>query len=130
VSRLRRALLADALLTVVSAPTFVLLATPIATLTGLPPGLIRGAGAFLAVWALWFVVVLRRDPPRRGPLLVVLVVNSAWVAGAVAVAMGAVARPTVLGVVLVLGQSAVVAVLTVLQVGGPARGVTTPPAAA
>lgn len=117
-SLLRHALLADALLTVVSAPAFLLLTGPLAALTGLPAGLVRGAGVFLVPWALWFVVVLRHDPPRRGPLLVVLVVNGAWVGGAVAVGLGAVTTPTAAGVVFALGQAAAVGLLTVLQVRG------------
>lgn|GEM_PF-1460654 len=113
---LRLALLLDAALTVLSAPLFLLAASPVAALAGLPTGLVRGAGVFLAVWALWFVVALRHDPPRRGPVGVVLVVNTLWVLAGAAVALGAAGAPTPVGVAFVAGQAGVVALLTVLQV--------------
>lgn len=115
-SRLRLALLLDALLTVVTAPVLVLAAAPIASLTGLPLGLVRGAGIVLVVWAGWFPVVLRHDPPRPGPVEVVLVVNVLWVLASVVVALGAAGRPTGAGVAFVAVQAAAVAGLTVAQV--------------
>ncbi|NKY40306.1 hypothetical protein [Cellulomonas septica] len=117
-SLLRRALVADATLTALSAPTFVLLAPQVAALTGLPVGLVRGAGAFLVVWCGWFFVVLRHEPPRRRQVGVVLVVNTAWVGAGVALASGAAGGLTAAGVTVVLLQAVAVAGLTVAQVVG------------
>lgn len=114
-SRLRLALLLDAALTVLSAPVFLLGAQPLADLTGLPAGLVRGAGAFLVLWALWFGVVLRRERPRRAHVLVVLAVNGAWVLGCAVVALGTPGGLAPAGLVLVVGQAVVVASLTAVQ---------------
>ncbi|UZN05051.1 hypothetical protein [Cellulomonas sp. S1-8] len=114
-SRLRRALLLDAALTVLSAPLFLLAATPLAALTGLPVGLVRGLGAFLVGWALWFGVVLRHDPAHRVHVVVVLAVNTLWVLGCAVVALGAAGALNAAGVVFVAGQATVVALLTVAQ---------------
>lgn len=114
-SSLRTALVVDAALTVLSAPLLLLAPSTLAPLVGSSPAAVRGVGVFLAVWALWFVVVLRDDPPRPGPVRVVLVVNTLWVVAGAALAVGAFGEPTPAGVVLVVLQSGVVAALTVVQ---------------
>lgn len=126
-SLLRRALVADATLTALSVPSFVLLAPQVAALTGLPAGLVRGCGAFLVLWFGWFLVVLRHDPPRRRHVDVVLTVNVLWVAASVALMAGAAGPLTVAGVALVGAQASVVAGITVVQVVGVRRspGTTT-----
>ncbi|MDC7121817.1 hypothetical protein OMK64_09725 [Cellulomonas fimi] len=121
-SLLRRALVADAALTALSAPSFVLLAPQVAALTRLPAGLVRGAGAFLVLWLGWFLVVLRHDPPRRAHVSVVLVVNVLWTGAGLALAAGAVGSLSAAGVGLVLVQAAGVCGLTVAQVAGLRRG--------
>lgn len=114
---LRPALLLDAALTVLSAPTFLLGAAPLASMTGLPDALVGGAGVFLVAWALWFVVVLRHDPVRRGHVRVVLVVNVAWVVGCAVVAVVTAPLPPA-GLVFVAGQAVAVGLLTLAQTRG------------
>lgn len=113
---LRTALVVDAVLTVLSAPLLLLVPSTLAPLVGSTPAAVRGVGAFLVVWALWFVVVLRDDEPRRGPVRVVLVVNTLWVVAGAALAAGAFGEPTPVGVGLLVLQAGVVAALTVVQV--------------
>jgi hypothetical protein len=87
-------------------------ATPLSGWLGLPEPLLFWAGVVLFPCALLMLLAARR--PRFGPLVGLIVLgNFAWVAASAVVA--AVFSPTTLGLVFVLVQAAVVAVLAWLE---------------
>jgi hypothetical protein len=120
---LRRVLLADALASGATGALALLAAAPLSGLLGLPPGLLRGAGALLLPYAAvvaW--LALRRAGPPRAGVWAVVAVNAAWAAESVGLLLSGWVAPTALGVAFVLAQAAVVAGFAVLQAAGVRAG--------
>ena len=118
---LRKALLADALLSGITGLALALLGGPLATPLGLAVGLLRWSGIILIPYAAFVArlgqrariqpaVGLHSGRMQRRPALdSVLLLVAGWI------------EPTLLGEVFVLGQAAVVAVLAELQFIGLRR---------
>ncbi|MFF0307303.1 hypothetical protein ACFYSC_07740 [Streptosporangium sp. NPDC004379] len=118
---LRLAMRLDAVVTGVNGLAYLALAGPINDLLGLPVGLQRGIGAFLAVYgvAVWLAAVPARI--SRTAAGAVIAVNLVWTVVSVAeLAMGGLGVTT-LGAVWVLMQAAVVGGFAALQFLGLRR---------
>jgi hypothetical protein len=120
-SLLRNALLADALLSGVTALALVIAAGPLSSLLGLSVGLLRGSGWFILPFAALAASMRFRARLSRIPVFVLVVGNALWAVDSVLVLLLGWIEPTVLGEVFVVGQAAIVAVLAELQFIGLRR---------
>ena len=118
---LRVALLADAAISGATGLLMALAAGPLAGITGLPPGLLRGAGLVLLPFALGVAWLAHRDPVPRSGVGAVIALNGLWALGCVALLAGGPLTPTALGYAFVLLQAAAVALLAVAQAAGLQR---------
>ncbi|KYF53049.1 hypothetical protein BE08_00460, partial [Sorangium cellulosum] len=94
---LRRALLADA---IVSGATGLLMlagAAPLAGVVGLPEALLRWSGASLLPFAALVAWVGTRERPARAAVLAVVVANALWVIDSVLLLATGWVEPTALG---------------------------------
>lgn len=105
---LRRVLLADAAVSVVSGLLLALAAGPLADPLGLPPLLLRVAGIVLLPFAalLWHLAT-RPAVPRRG-VWAVIVLDALWVVESGALLLSGWVAPTGLGTAFVIAQALVV----------------------
>ena len=120
-SLLRKALLADAVL---SGATGLLLATaasPLSGLLGLSVGLLREAGLFILPFAALAAWMRFRQRLSRISVFVLVVANALWALDSVLVLLLGWLEPTVLGEVFVVGQALIVAVLAELEFVGLRR---------
>ncbi|MGY1639338.1 hypothetical protein ACI78V_22055 [Geodermatophilus sp. SYSU D00742] len=118
-SLLRLALRLDAVVTGLNGAAYVLAASPLADLLGLPPGWLRGTGVLLLAYAVAVWLVGTRPVPSA--VRAVVTANALWAAGSVAVVLAGVGTPTPTGVVWLVLQAAVVAAFAVLQAAGLRR---------
>lgn len=115
---LRRALLADA---VISAATGLLLAVGASLLSDLlqlPEPLLRFAGLALLPFAAFVAVVATRERVSRAAAWAVVLVNALWALDSVVLLVAGWVAPNLLGFGFVLAQAAVVAGFAALQVMG------------
>jgi hypothetical protein len=120
---LRRALLADA---VISGGTGILMAAAaglVDGLLGLPAVLLREAGLLLLPFAALVGWLATRAQPPLGAVKAVIAANGAWVAGSLLLLVSGFVAPTMLGYAFVIAQAVVVAVFAELQVMGLRRPV-------
>jgi predicted nicotinamide N-methyase len=112
---LRALLRLDSALCAGMALVLVAAARPVAAMTDLPAGLLRGAGLSLAAVAVFIAIVASR--PRTTPAAVRVVVagNLAWSAASLALIAGSWLEPNGLGLALVTGQAVAVAALAGLE---------------
>jgi hypothetical protein len=120
-SLLRRALLADALLSGATGLLLTLAAGPLSTLLGLSVGLLRGSGVFILPFAALAAWWGRRSRVGRTPVFALAVCNALWAVDSVLVLLLGWLEPTALGEVFVIGQAVIVAVLAELQFIGLRR---------
>ena len=118
---LRKALLADALLSGITGLALALLAGPLATPLGLAVGLLRWSGIILIPYAAFVARLGKRERVQRPLVFIVVACNAVWALDSVLLLVAGWIEPTLLGEVFVLGQAAVVAVLAELQFIGLRR---------
>jgi hypothetical protein len=118
---LRKALLADALLSGITGLALALAAGSLATLLGLPIGLLRWSGVILIPFAAFVAWLGTRDRVQRPLVFAVVACNALWALDSVLLLLTGWVEPTILGEVFVLGQAAVVAVLAELEFFGLRR---------
>ncbi len=114
-STLRRALLADA---VVSGGAGLLQTTggsAVVSLLGLPPPLVLGSGLFMLAYAAALVALARASTLHKLWIALVVVGNFAWADACVALWAFDVVSPTPLGAAWLLVQAAAVTALAVWQ---------------
>jgi hypothetical protein len=108
-SFLRNALLLDAVASGATGALAMLAAGPVSSLTHLPPGLLRGAGAVLLPYAAFVLWLGLRAAPARSLVLAVVAINALWaMESGLVLALGWV-QPNALGAAFVLAQALVVA---------------------
>jgi hypothetical protein len=117
---LRTALRLDAVVTGANGAGYLLGATLLDGPLGLSPGLLRGVGAFLLVYAAAVWVVASRRPISGAAVEAVIGANVVWAAGSIAVAVG-VDSLTGLGAGWLVLQAAVVAGFAAVQIVGLRR---------
>ena len=120
-SFLRRALLADALVSAVAGVVMSLGADALAPLLALPAGLLLGAGLVLFPWAAALLWMTRQPAVPAAAVWTVIVLNSAWVVESVWVALGGIVQPNVLGQVFIAVQALAVVVFAELEFIGMRR---------
>ncbi|MCP1914750.1 hypothetical protein [Bradyrhizobium sp. USDA 4508] len=118
---LRRALLADAVFSGVSAIAIVLDAGALASLLGLPEALLRETGLFLIAYtALVGWLGTRTSVPK--PLVMLVVVgNAAWTLASIALLLSGAVSPNLFGTIVILAQAIATGVFAELQYVGLRR---------
>ncbi|NLS67421.1 hypothetical protein E3H11_00345 [Bradyrhizobium brasilense] len=118
---LRRALLADAVFSGVSAIAMVLDAGALASLLGLPEALLRETGLFLIAYtALVGWLGTRTSVPK--PLVMLVVVgNAAWTLASIALLLSGAVSPNLFGTIVILAQAIATGVFAELQYVGLRR---------
>src|SRR5437762_1133006 len=109
-SFLRRALLADALVSAAAGVVMSLGAGALAPLLNLPQGLLLGAGVVLFPWAAALIWMTRKAAVPAAAVWTVIVLNALWVAESVWVALGGIVQPNLLGQVFIAAQAIAVVV--------------------
>ena len=112
---LRLALRLDAVVTAGNGAAYLVAAEPVGDLLGLAPALLRGAGAFLLVFAALVWVTATRAEPARTAVLGVVAVNAAWAMSSVVAAIAGWGTPTTAGTVWIVAQALVVGAFAELQ---------------
>jgi hypothetical protein len=115
---LRKALIADA---VVSGATGLLMlagAGLFARLLDLPEELVRYAGLVLLPFAAWVAYLALQDRPPRPAVWAVVAVNALWATDSLLLLASGWVAPNGLGVAFVVGQAAVVGALAATQAAG------------
>ena len=123
---LRRALLADA---VVSGATGVLMlagASLVDRLLGLPAGLLREAGVILIPYGVLVGILGTRERLTAAAVWIVVACNALWAAGSIVLLVTGPLAPTLLGYIFVIAQALVVAVFGELQYMGLRRRTVVP----
>jgi hypothetical protein len=115
------ALRLDAAVTGVNGAGYLLLATPLADLLGVPAGTSRLLGGFLLAYAAGVALVAMRRPPSSVAVEAVIGANALWAVGSVAAVVLGWFDLTTVGTAWVLLQAAVVAGFAVAQLVGLRR---------
>ena len=118
---LRVALKLDAVVTGANGAAYLAAAGPLSDLLGLSEPLLRGAGAFLLLFAalVWLTATRRTIP--RAPVIAIVAGNAAWAAGSIVAAIAGLGDPTAAGTVWIVLQAVVVAGFAELQLTGLRR---------
>ena len=118
---LRRAILADALFSGVSAVLLTFGAGELAPLLNLPEALLRETGLFLVAYAA-LVGWLGMRPSMPKPLVAIVIAgNAAWTVASIALLFSGAVMPNLLGELFVAVQAIIVGVLAELQFIGLRR---------
>jgi hypothetical protein len=112
---LRRALLADAIFSGVSAVLLSLGAGELAPLTNLPEALLRETGLFLIAYAALVGWLGSRPSMPKALAVVVIAGNAAWTLASIALLLSGAVTPNLLGEALVAIQAVAVGALAELQ---------------
>jgi len=118
---LRRALMADAVVTGMTALALVATPAMLENLLGLPATLLRGAGLSLVPFTALLVYLLRKDPLPRGAAWFVVACNVLWAIDSIMLLMTDWVDPTLVGQVFVVFQALVVAAFAEAQYLGLKR---------
>jgi hypothetical protein len=118
---LRRALILDAGVTAANGAAYLALAGLLHDLLGLSEPLLRGAGAFLLVYALGVGLLAARPRPPKAGVLAVVAGNAIWAVDSVVAALAGWGDPTTFGAVWMVLQALVVAGFAALQLAGLER---------
>lgn len=115
----------DGLLCLVMGGALIGLRGVLAELTGLTPGFLTAAGAILVPVGVFILAVSAQAATPRLGVMTVVGGNLAWVLASIGVVVSGLVAPTPVGMVLILGQAAAVAVIAAVE----ARWLMTPQAA-
>lgn len=118
---LRRALLADAIFSGVSALLLTFDAALLAPLLSLPEAFLREVGLFLIVYAALVGWLGARQSVPRALVLIVIAGNAAWTIGSIALLFSGAVSPNLLGGVAVAAQAIATGVFAELQYIGQRR---------
>jgi hypothetical protein len=118
---LRRALLADAVFSGISAVLMTLAAGALASLLNLPEALLSETGLFLIAYtALVGWLSARQSVPK--PLVIIVIAgNAAWTVASVALLFSSLINPNLLGEILIVAQAIATGVFAELQYMGLSR---------
>lgn len=118
---LRRALVADALLSAVAGFLWTFGASLLQDLLALPTGLLFAAGMSLFPWAGFLMWLARKPAVPSAAVWTVIGINAAWIAASAWVSLGGVFVPNGLGHAFVAAQALGVLVLLELEFAGLRR---------
>jgi len=112
---LRRALLADAVFSGLSAVVMTLDTPALAPLFNLPEALLRETGLFLIAYTALVGWLATRPALPKTIVMVVVAGNAAWTLGSIALLFSGAVSPNLLGQVLVVAQAIATGVFAELQ---------------
>jgi len=112
---LRRALLADAIFSGVSAVVMTLDAGALAPFLNLPEALLRETGLFLIAYAALVGWLWSRPEVARLLVMIVIAGNAAWTLASIALLFSNAVAPNLLGEIVVVAQAIATGVLAELQ---------------
>src|SRR6201999_2008162 len=112
---LRRALLADAVFSGVSAVVMTLDAAALAPFLNLPEALLRETGLFLIAYAALVGWLWSRPQVLRMLIMIVIAGNAAWTLASIALLFSGLVAPNLLGEIVVVAQAIATGVLAELQ---------------
>src|SRR5262245_54793126 len=115
---LRRALLADAVFSGVSAVLMTFAASMFASLFSLPEALLRETGLFLIAYAALVGWLSARQSAPKALVVLVVAGNAAWTVASIALLFSGWVNPNLLGEILVVAQAIATGVFTELQYVG------------
>ena len=118
---LRRALLADAVFSGVSAIAMVLDIGALAVHLGLPEALLRETGLFLIAYTALVGWLGARTSLPKGPVILVVAGNAAWTLASIALLLSGAVSPNLLGTIVILAQAIATGVFAELQYVGLRR---------
>ncbi|MCC8960960.1 hypothetical protein H8A95_01205 [Bradyrhizobium sp. Pear76] len=118
---LRRALLADAVFSGVSAIAMVLDAGALASLLGLPEALLRETGLFLVAYTALVGWLGSRTSAPKAVVMLVVVGNAVWTLASIALLLSGAVTPNLLGTIVILAQAIATGVFAELQYVGLRR---------
>ena len=118
---LRRALLADAIFSGVSAVGLTLGAGAFAALLNLPEALLRESGLFLIAYTALVGWLGTRASVPKALVVLVVVGNAAWTLASIALLFSGVVSPNVLGELVVVAQAIATGVFAEVQYIGMRR---------
>ena len=124
-SFLRKALLADAVVSGAACLAMIAGADFTHALLGLPSALLFWAGVSLIPFIVTLVMVVRANAAPTGLIAALIAINIAWVVASLFVAFGPAFAPTLLGKIFIVAQAATVAVFAELQIIGLRRASVT-----
>jgi len=112
---LRRALLADAIFSGVSAAVMTLDAGALAPFLNLPEVLLRETGLFLIAYAALVGWLWSRPSVPKALVMIVIAGNAAWTLASIALLFSDAVAPNLLGEIVVVAQAIATGVLAELQ---------------
>jgi hypothetical protein len=118
---LRRALLADAVFSGVSAVVMTLDAGALAPFLNLPEALLRETGLFLIAYTVLVGWLWSRPSVPRVLIMIVVAGNAAWTLASIALLFSGAVAPNLLGEIVVVAQAIATGVLAELQYIGLRR---------
>ena len=118
---LRVALKLDAVVTGANGVAYLVAAGPLGDLFGLDAALLRGAGAFLVVYAAAVWIAGTRTVVSRRAVAVIVAANALWAIGSIVSAIAGSGTPTTAGTVWIVLQAVTVAAFAELQLTGLRR---------
>jgi hypothetical protein len=118
---LRRALLADAIFSGVSAIVMTLETGALASLLHLPEALLRETGLFLIAYAALVGWLGTRPSMPRALVMIVVVGNAAWTLASIALLFSGAVSPNILGEIVIVAQAIATGAFAELQYIGLRR---------
>ena len=118
---LRLALRLDAVVTGVNGAAYLLAASVLDDLLGLPAGLLRSGGVFLLLFAAVVWLLGARPAISTPAVRAVIALNVLWSVGSVVAVVGDAGSPSTVGAVWLVVQALVVAAFAALQLAGLRR---------
>ena len=112
---LRRALLADAIFSGVSAVGLTLGAGMLASLLNLPEALLRETGLFLVAYAIFVGWLGTRASLAKALVLIVVAGNAAWTLASIWLLFSGTLSPNLLGEIVVVAQAIATGIFAELQ---------------
>jgi hypothetical protein len=112
---LRRALLADAIFSGVSAVGLTLGAGMLASLLNLPEALLRETGLFLVAYAIFVGWLGTRASLAKALVLIVVAGNAAWTLASIWLLFSGTVSPNLLGEIVVVAQAIATGIFAELQ---------------
>jgi glucose uptake protein GlcU len=122
---LRRALLADALISGATGLLMLIGANVLASLLRLPEALLRYAGLVLLPYGALVAYVATREQLRRWAVWAVIVANAIWAVDSIILLLSGWLTPNAIGYAFIIFQALVVAAFAEIQYIGLRRSVTT-----
>ncbi|HEX6289395.1 MAG TPA: hypothetical protein VFZ66_09410 [Herpetosiphonaceae bacterium] len=122
---LRRALLADALISAATGLLMVLGSSFLTSFLDLPESLLRYAGLILIPYSALVGYIATREQLNRTAVWAVIVMNALWATDSIVLLLSGWVDPNLLGYSFVIVQAAVVALFAELQYLGVRKRMTT-----